>query len=123
MSTLRSALDELRSVNIRYLSEEVLDSGLSELERAGRLIEAETARWMAEVERRGAFTREGHLSVTSWVSQRFSTGWADAARRVRLSRALETTPATREALGRGRGLPICRGPDGDRVRGRPTTVR
>src|SRR5436190_7178476 len=101
MSTLRSALDELRSQDLRSLSDDELEEGLSELERAAGVIEAESARWVAEVESRGVFAREGHLSVTSWVSQRLRTGWSDAARRVRLARALEHMPATREALIQG----------------------
>ena len=101
MSMLRSALDELRSQDLRFLSDDELESGLDELERAAGAIEAESARWVAEVERRGAFAREGHVSVTSWVNQRLRTGWSDAARRVRLSRALEQMPDTREALAEG----------------------
>jgi len=101
MSTLRSALDELRTQDLRFLSDDQLESGLGELERAAGAIEAESARWIAEAERRGAFAREGHISMTSWVSQRLRTGWSDASRRVRLSRALEHMPATREALAEG----------------------
>src|SRR5207249_11613871 len=101
MSTLRSALDELRSQDLRSLSDDELEEGLSELERAAGVIEAESARWVAEVESRGVFAREGHLSVTSWVSQRLRTGWTDAARRVRLARALEHMPATKGALVEG----------------------
>jgi hypothetical protein len=101
VSTLRSALDELRGQDLRFLSDDDLESGPGELERAAGVIEAESARWTAEVERRGTFAREGHLSVTSWVSQRLRTGWTDAARRVRLARALEHMPATKEALVEG----------------------
>ena len=101
MSTLRSALDELRSQDLRFLSDDELESGLDELERSAGAIEAESARWVAEVERRGTFAHQGHASVTSWVSHRFRTGWADAARQVRLARTLERLPATREALVEG----------------------
>jgi hypothetical protein len=66
MSTLRSSLDELRAVDLRFLSDEGLESGVGELDRTAGVIELESARWVAEVERRGAFAREGHLSVTSW---------------------------------------------------------
>jgi hypothetical protein len=86
---------------VRFLSDDELESGLEEMERAAGAIEAESARWVAEVERRGAFARQGHVSVTAWVSHRLRTGWSDAARRVRLARALERLPATREALVEG----------------------
>ena len=98
---MRSALDELRAVDLRHLSDDELEAGLGELDRAAGVVELESARWVAEVERRGAFLNAGHLSVTSWVSQRFRTAWTDAARRVRLARALEHMPATREALAEG----------------------
>jgi len=105
MSTLRSALEELRVADVRSLSDSELESNLAELERASGVIEGERARRVAEVERRGVFAREGHLSITAWVDQRFRTGWSDAARRVRLARALEYMPATRQALAEGEVSP------------------
>ena len=53
MSTLRSALDELRSTDVLDLSEEQLASDLDELEHATRVIEVERGRRVAELERRG----------------------------------------------------------------------
>ena len=44
MSSLRSALDELRAEDLRSLSDEALAGHLDEIERAGRVLEAER-RW------------------------------------------------------------------------------
>lgn len=101
MSTLRSALEEHRSVELRYCSDGEVEADLAELRRAAGVIEAECARRVADVERRRSFAREGHLSVTSWVEDRFHTTWSDAARQVRVARALEHMPATWEALADG----------------------
>jgi Domain of unknown function (DUF222) len=101
MSTLRSALEEYRSVELRCCSDEEVEADLAELRRAAGVIEAESARRVADVERRRSYAREGHLSVTSWVKDRFHTTWSDAARQVRVARALEHMPATREALADG----------------------
>ncbi|MFL5796526.1 MAG: DUF222 domain-containing protein [Actinomycetota bacterium] len=101
MSTLRSALEEYRAAELRFFSDGQVEDDLSELRRAAGVIEAECARRVAEVERRQSFARDGYLSVTSWVEHRFQTTWSDAARQVRLARALEHMPATREALSEG----------------------
>jgi Domain of unknown function (DUF222)/HNH endonuclease len=101
MSTLRSGLDELRSVELRFLSDGELDERLMEISRACGVLEAEKARTVAEVERGGSFSASGHLSVTSWVEHRTQTSWSEAARAVRTARALEHMPGVREALYEG----------------------
>jgi uncharacterized protein DUF222/HNH endonuclease len=101
MSTLRSALDELRATDVALASDEDLADDLLELERASRVIEAERSRRLIEVERRGAWSLDGHLSLVSWLAARLRLGSGRAARHVRLARALEAMPATREALASG----------------------
>jgi hypothetical protein len=54
MSTLRSALDELKLEDLRHRSDRELLDDLGELERTVRALEAERSRRIAEVERRGA---------------------------------------------------------------------
>src|SRR6266536_2037257 len=98
MSTLRSGLDELRAVDLRHLSDTELEDRLSELRRASGVIDAESARTLAEVERRGSYADSGHLSITSWVEHRFQASWSEAANKVRAARALEAMPEVREAL-------------------------
>jgi hypothetical protein len=101
MSTLRSALDELRSSDVLFLSDEEIVSDLDELERATRVIEVERRRRLAEVERRGSYAVDGHLSMASWLASRHPISHAAAASHARLSRALEQMPVAAEALACG----------------------
>ena len=101
MSTLRSALDELRSDDLRLASDDELAADLDELERAGRVLEAERARRLVEVERRGTWRIDGHLSVVSWLAARSRVGFSKAAQLTRTARALQLMPATAAALGAG----------------------
>jgi hypothetical protein len=89
MSTLRSALDELRSTEVLALSEEQLASDLDELEHATRVFEVERGRRVAELERRGTYARDGHLSLASWLASRHRVAPSTAAGHVRMARALE----------------------------------
>lgn len=101
MSTLRSALDELLAEDLRYASDEGLEADLTELERAAGALEAELARRVAEIDRRGSFRRDGYLSISSWLAHRFRMAFSAATQLVRLARALERMPRTREALAGG----------------------
>jgi hypothetical protein len=98
---LRSALDELRAEDLRFLSDDEVTGRLDELEHASRLIDAERARTLADVDRRGSWTIDGRLSLTSWLSGRHRISHAIAASHVRLARALEHMRRTAEALGNG----------------------
>ncbi|HYZ13252.1 MAG TPA: DUF222 domain-containing protein [Actinomycetota bacterium] len=101
MSTLRSALDELRSTDVFALSEEQLASDLDELEHATRVFEVERGRRVAELERRGTHARDGHLSLASWLASRHRVAPLTAAGHVRMARALEAMPVAADALASG----------------------
>lgn len=64
-------------------------------------LEVERARRVAEVGRRGSYTRDGYLSLSSWLGHRLRMAANAAARLVRFSRALTEMPATRSALAEG----------------------
>jgi hypothetical protein len=101
MGSLRSALDELRAEDLAGTSAEELSDGLRELERASRVIGAERSRRLAEVERRGTWSVDGHLSVVSWFAATMRVGFTRASREVKRSRALQDMPVTALALGDG----------------------
>src|SRR5919106_4274284 len=101
MSTLRSALDELRSTDVFALRDDELASDLDELEHATRVIEVERGRRVAELERRGTYARDGHLSLASWLGSRHRVAPSTAAGHVRMARALEAMPVATEALATG----------------------
>src|SRR5918994_7941976 len=99
MSTLRSALDELRGDDLKMASDDELGEGLVELERASRVLDAELSRRLAEVERRGTWSIDGHLSLVSWLAAKLRIGFSTATQQVKVSRALRQMPATWAALG------------------------
>jgi hypothetical protein len=101
MSTLRSALDELRGEDLGTASDEELREGLVELERASRILDAERSRRLIEVERRGTWSVDGHLSAVSWLAATLRLGFGRASHQVKRSRALRGMPGTTRALGDG----------------------
>jgi len=101
MSTLRSALNELRLDDLPALSDGELGVRLDELERAARVIEAERARCLVEVERRGVHSADGQLSAAAWLAYRHGISQGAAAAHVRVARALEEMPRVADALAEG----------------------
>lgn len=97
MSTMRSALEELRSEDLDRLGDRQLTADFDELERVERVLSAERHRRLAEIDRRRCWEVDGHLSTASWLVSRFRLAWSTAVRRLRVARALEEMPATREA--------------------------
>jgi hypothetical protein len=101
MGGLRSAVDDLANEDISRISDDALEASLHELERAQSAIDAERARRVGEVERRGTFRRDGFLSSTSWLAARLRVGGGVAAGYVRWSRVLRRAGMTRRALTAG----------------------
>jgi hypothetical protein len=64
-------------------------------------LELERLRRLAEIERRGLFARDGHLSAASWVASRFRVSWGEAKRDAGVARSLADMPSTRRALETG----------------------
>ncbi len=98
MSELRSVVESLRAEVLGELPDSRVEDDLCELQRSCEALEVERARRVREVERRGLFARDGHLSVTSWLVDRFRMGWSSARALVRLGRGLEEMPRTCRAL-------------------------
>jgi hypothetical protein len=101
MGSLRSALDEYRAVDLAEASDAQIEEGFAELQRACELAELERLRWLAALDRRRPWLRDGHLSTTSWLSETHRLSRSAAAGDVRMARALEAMPATREAVAGG----------------------
>jgi hypothetical protein len=98
MSELRSTIDSLRSDVLSELPDARIEEDFFELHRAAELIEVERLRRLAEIDRRGLYERDGHLSAASWLAKTFKVSWGAARERVRTARALEEMPETRRAL-------------------------
>ena len=101
MSNLQSALEKIQGTDPDRIDEVALADGYAELEWAADVVLSERLKWLGSIERRGTYAREGHLSLTSWLAQRFRKTWSAASRLVRQARALEQMPGTREALESG----------------------
>ena len=98
MSELRSVAEALRSETLAELPDARLVQDFRELHQAGELIEVERLRRLAEIERRGLFSQDGHLSATPWLTSEFKVSGGLASEQVRVARSLEQMPATRGAL-------------------------
>jgi hypothetical protein len=98
VSELRSAIDAMRFETLAELPDARLEEDFAELQRASELIDAERLRRLAEIERRGSYQRDGHLSAASWLASTFKVAWGTARNEVRMARALEDMPVTRRAL-------------------------
>jgi hypothetical protein len=101
VSELRSAVEILRAEKLGDLSDARIEEDFAELQRAAELIDAERLRRLAEIERRGLYARDGHLSTASWLATTFKMAWGTAKEQVRIARALEEMPRTRQALDDG----------------------
>ena len=53
---------------------------------------------VAELDRRGVYARDGHLSLASWLAARHRVAPSTASGHVRMARALEAMPVAAEAL-------------------------
>jgi hypothetical protein len=101
MSELRSAVDALRSETLPELPDARIEEDFTELQRAVELLEVERLRRLAEIDRRRLFERDGHLSAASWLASTFKVAWGTAREHLRIARALEEMPQTRQALDAG----------------------
>jgi hypothetical protein len=98
VSELRSAIEGMRFETLAGLPDARLEEDFAELQRAAELIDAERLRRLAEIERRGTYRRDGHLSAAAWLASAFKMAWGTARNEVRMARALEDMPVTRRAL-------------------------
>jgi hypothetical protein len=101
VSELRSTIDSLRCETLSDLPDARIEEDFSELHRAVELLEVERLRRLAEIDRRGIYERDGHLSAASWLARTHKVGWGQAREQVRTARALEEMPGTCRALTEG----------------------
>jgi hypothetical protein len=87
--------------DVGALTDAQLVAWLDRLERERRANEAERTRALAEIERRRTHLVDGQVSAAAWVADRHGLAPAEAARQVRVARALSQMPEVAEALSRG----------------------
>lgn len=101
MSSLRSVVDELHAETLAELPDALVEEDFAELQRACEQLEVERLRRLAEIDRRKLFERDGYQSTASWLVSTCRLGWGAAREQVRLARALDQMPRTRDAIERG----------------------
>ncbi len=101
MSEVRSFLEMLRSEELPELPDARIEEDFAELHQVAELIELERLRRLAEIDRRGLFERDGHLSAASWLASRFKVAWGLAREHVRIARALDRMSGVRAAAEHG----------------------
>jgi hypothetical protein len=106
MSTLRSAIDQLASIDLS-LSDAALDEELVEQARAVDLLQSQLLRITAEVDRRRYFEGDGVLSTARYLAIACGMSNRPARQQVAVARALEEMPLAAAALASG-ALPLCK---------------
>src|ERR1051325_2884457 len=101
MSSLRSALEEMRSGVVAARPDAALEEDFAELQLVSEQLKAHRLRLLGEINRRRPFERDGFLSTAAWLVGAFRMAWSDAGRQVRMARQLEQMPRTAEALAAG----------------------
>jgi uncharacterized protein DUF222 len=101
MSTLRLAIEELRSEDIGSSPDAVVEDDLAELVSAANALEGEILRRLAAVDRRRSFEGDGFVSTVSWLVARLRMSRSKAAELVRVARAITGMPRSRAAFTQG----------------------
>ena len=101
MSSLRSALDELRGDDLGDTPIGHLADELVELREVAEALEAEWIRRLAAFDADQGWVVDGSLSLSAWLRARCRMTAAAAADRSRLARSLRTMPLTERAFAEG----------------------
>ncbi|MGH8936826.1 MAG: DUF222 domain-containing protein, partial [Acidimicrobiia bacterium] len=101
VSSLRSVIDELRTTDFGTMSDQQVEDGLVEIIGVAESLEAEKLRWLAEMDRRRSFTKQGSLSAASWLATTAGMGSATAREKLQVARGLEAMPQTKAAFSAG----------------------
>src|SRR5262245_10192546 len=86
-----------------------LEQGFAELQRCLEAIQATRLVWLAELDRRKAWRRDGYVSAGAWLAGEFGLAGGAAKRDVTTAVALRQMPASKEALLRGDVSPLAVG--------------
>jgi hypothetical protein len=101
VSDLRSALEGYRAETLSELPDARIEEDFAELHRAWELLDLERMRRLAEIDRRGLYARDGHLSSVQWLGREHRIAPGTAKEHLRVARALEHMPVTRSAVESG----------------------
>ncbi len=100
MGELESVLDEMEEQDLASLPDAIVEEGFARLQRSAERLELLRLRQLAELDLRRPYVRDGYLSLSSWVAHQHRVAYSTATSDVRMARALEAMPKTREGLRR-----------------------
>ena len=106
-SEIAKAEERVRSALATYpadpskLDEVDLEEGFAGLQRIVQAAEAKKLEWLAEVQRRATFRRDGYLSTTDWLTDRFNLTRGSAKQDTKAAETLRAAPEVGKALEEG----------------------
>jgi hypothetical protein len=100
MSSLRSALDEYPD-DVSGFPAERVEADFEELQWGSGAVLVKRLGYLAHIDRHHTYARDGYLSTVSWLCATYRVSPAVAADEVRIARALEHMPRTKDALAQG----------------------
>jgi hypothetical protein len=95
---MQDGLAESRDVDLASMPDSRAEEEFAELHRVREMVEAEYLRRLADLDRRGAYRRDGYLSTIAWLIAAFAMAGGAARELVRLVRALREMPETRRSF-------------------------
>lgn len=83
------------------LTDEEAAAGFAQLQRLSESVEAKRLRWLADQDRRASYRRDGYISASAWLSDRFGVAAGAAKQQLRVAQALEEMPHVKESYFQG----------------------
>jgi uncharacterized protein DUF222 len=80
------------------LTDDQVEAGFADLQRMSEAVEAKRLRWLAELERRSSYSKDGHLSAAAWLSDRHGVAAGAAKTQVKVALALREMPEVAHAF-------------------------
>jgi hypothetical protein len=90
--------DEAHPDDPSRLNDAQLEAAFGEVHRAWQAIDGKRLRYLAEIERRATYRKDGYPTSAAWLAARFGVAAGAARSDVRVATALEDMPQVRRAL-------------------------
>jgi hypothetical protein len=98
---LESVLDQMEAEDLTALPDAALEEDFAGLQRSMERLEIQRLRRLAAIDERRPYLRDGYLSTSSWFAHQQRVAHSTAAGDLRMARALEAMPRTRDAVASG----------------------
>jgi hypothetical protein len=101
LSQLMPVAEALATRPLADLPDALIEEEFVAAHRVRELLDMGTLRLLSEIDRRGTYERDGHLSAAGWLVAKFKMAWGAARDMLRVARALAEMPETRRAVEAG----------------------